>query len=114
MVQALLAAGADAAAQNTALILAMVKPNACWTCATCCCTNERAAAACADCRKQRPSTDRQTDALRRAATAGDAAAAIALIAVAVPLEACAPMVFGSKLENHSLSLFLSPVPGGRT
>jgi hypothetical protein len=74
------------AAPSTATAFMVVKPDACWTCATCYCTNARAAAACADYRKQRPSTARQTDALRQAAEAGDVAAAVVLIAAAVPLD----------------------------
>jgi hypothetical protein len=73
-------------APSTATAFMVVKTDACWTCATCYCTNERTAAACTGCRKQRPSTARQTDALRRAATAGDVAATVALIAAAVPLD----------------------------
>jgi ankyrin repeat protein len=74
-------------APSTATAFMVTNPDACWTCATCYCANARAAAACADCRKQRPSTARQTDALLQAARTGDVAAAVALLDAAVPLEA---------------------------
>ena len=57
-------------APSTATAFIVVRPDACWTCATCYCANVRAA--CADCRKQRPSTSRQTDALIDAAVPLDA------------------------------------------
>ena len=75
-------------APSTATAFMVVKTDACWTCAICCCANARALAACTNCRMQRPSTELQTEALRKAAENGDAAAASALIAAAVPLDKC--------------------------
>jgi ankyrin repeat protein len=75
-------------APSTATAFMVVKTDACWTCAICCCANARALTACTNCRMQRPSTELLTEALRKAAENGDAAAASALIAAAVPLDKC--------------------------